>query len=37
MPTPRKPTPPTTAAIDGFCAPFDDLFCRAQERVAFRH
>jgi SRSO17 transposase len=37
MPTPRKPTPPTTAAIDGFCAQFDDLFCRAQERVAFRH
>jgi SRSO17 transposase len=37
MPTPRKPTPPTTEAIDQFCAAFDALFCRAQERVAFRH
>jgi hypothetical protein len=37
MPTPRKPTSPTTAAIDQFCAGFDDLFCRSQERVAFRH
>jgi DDE superfamily endonuclease len=36
MPTPRKPTPPTTAAIDAFCAAFDDLFCRSQERAAFR-
>jgi SRSO17 transposase len=37
LPTPRKPTPPTTAAIDAFCAQFDALFCRSQERVAFRH
>jgi DDE superfamily endonuclease len=37
MPTPRKPTPPTTQAIDAFCAGFDDLFCRSQERAAFRH
>jgi SRSO17 transposase len=37
MPTPRKPTPPTTEAIDRFCAQFDALFCRSQERVAFRH
>ncbi len=36
MPTPRKPTPPTTEAIDAFCARFDDLFCRSQERAAFR-
>ncbi len=36
MPTPRKPTPPTTEAIDQFCAAFDDLFCRSQERGAFR-
>src|SRR5260370_13129634 len=36
MPTPRKPTPPTTAAIDAFCAAFDDLLCRSQERIAFR-
>src|SRR5262245_38475939 len=36
MPTPRKPTVPTTEAIDQFCALFDDLFCRAQERAAFR-
>ncbi len=36
MPTPRKPTPPTTEAIDAFCAVFDDLFCRSQERAAFR-
>ncbi len=37
MPTPRKPTPPTTEAIEAFCAHFDDLFCRSQERIAFRH
>lgn len=36
MPTPRKPTVPTTEAIDAFCALFDDLFCRSQERAAFR-
>ena len=35
-PTPRKPTPPTTEASDQFCAAFDDLFCRSQERTAFR-
>ncbi|HEV2458068.1 MAG TPA: hypothetical protein VGS80_06850 [Ktedonobacterales bacterium] len=28
MPTPRKPTVLTTAAIDQFCAAFDDLFVR---------
>jgi SRSO17 transposase len=37
MPTPRKPTPPTTEAIDAFCAHFDELLCRSQERIAFRH
>src|SRR5258708_39635348 len=37
MPTPRKPTPPTTAAIDALCAHVDDLFCRSQERTALRH
>src|SRR5262252_431579 len=37
MPTPRKPTPPTTAAIDQFCAHFDDLFARYEERRALRH
>lgn len=36
MPTPRKPTPPTTAAIDQFCAAFDDLFARYEERQALR-
>jgi SRSO17 transposase len=36
MPTPRKPTPPTTEAIDQFCAPFDDLFARYEERQALR-
>src|SRR5258707_14610027 len=36
MPTPRKPTPPTTAAIDQFCAAFDDLFVRFEERTALR-
>src|SRR5258707_8902593 len=34
MPTPRKPTAPTTAAIDQFCAQFDDLFARYEERTA---
>jgi hypothetical protein len=37
MATPRKPTPPTTTAIDAFCAQFDDLFCRRAERLALRH
>jgi SRSO17 transposase len=37
MPTPRKPTSPTTAAIDAFCAQFDDLFARYEERRALRH
>jgi hypothetical protein len=36
MPTPRKPTAPTTAAIDAFCAHFDDLFARYEERTALR-
>ncbi len=36
MPTPRKPTPPTTAAIDQFCSHFDDLFARYEERRALR-
>jgi len=33
---PRKPTPPTTEAIDTFCAAFDDLFGRYEERRALR-
>jgi SRSO17 transposase len=37
MPTPRKPTAPTTEAIDQFCAHFDDLFVRYEERTALRH
>ncbi len=36
MPTPRKPTAPTTEAIDQFCASFDDLFDRYEERTAVR-
>jgi SRSO17 transposase len=36
MPTPRKPTPPTTAAIDQFCSHFDHLFARYEERRALR-
>ena len=36
MATPRKAIPPTTEAIDHFCNHFDDLFGRAEERVAFR-
>ncbi|MGZ3583243.1 MAG: IS701 family transposase [Ktedonobacterales bacterium] len=36
MPTPRKPTAPTTEAIDQFCAAFDDLFSRFEERTALR-
>jgi hypothetical protein len=36
MPTARKPTVPTTEAIDQFCAPFDNLFGRYEERQALR-
>src|SRR5262245_48304635 len=36
MPTPRKPTPPTTTAIDQFCSHFDELFARYEERRALR-
>jgi hypothetical protein len=36
MRRPRKPTPPTTEAIDMFCAAFDDLFGRYEERRALR-
>jgi SRSO17 transposase len=36
MPTPRKPTSPTTEAIDQFCAHFDDLLPRYEERQALR-
>jgi SRSO17 transposase len=34
---PTAPTAPTTAAIDRFCAAFDDLFARYEERIALRH
>jgi SRSO17 transposase len=36
MPTPRKPTAPTTEAIDQFCAQLDALFGRYEERTAVR-
>jgi CHASE2 domain-containing sensor protein len=36
MRRPRKPTPPTTEAIDTFCAAFDDLLGRYEERRAAR-
>jgi SRSO17 transposase len=36
MPTPRKPTVPTTEAIDQFCAAYDQLFARLEERTALR-
>jgi hypothetical protein len=36
MATKRKPTAPTTEAIDQFCAHFDDLFARVEERTALR-
>jgi len=36
MPTSRKPTAPTTEAIDQFCVQFDDLFARYEERTALR-
>src|SRR5260221_3218420 len=32
----RKATPATTEAIDQFCAAFDDLFARYEERRALR-
>src|SRR5690349_16497900 len=36
MATKRKPTAPTTEAIDQFCAAFDNLFARYEERTALR-
>jgi hypothetical protein len=36
MPTPRKPTVLTTAAIDQFCAAFDDLFVPPYVHAAAR-
>jgi SRSO17 transposase len=36
MATKRKPTAPTTEAIDQFCAAFDELFARYEERTALR-
>src|SRR5258708_22303320 len=36
MPTPRKPTSPTTEAIDQFCARFDGLLARYEDRTALR-
>jgi hypothetical protein len=36
MRRPRKPTPPTTEAIDAFCASSDDLLARYEERRALR-
>jgi SRSO17 transposase len=36
MATKRKPTEPTTEAIDRFCSAFDDLFARYEERTALR-
>jgi hypothetical protein len=36
MATKRKPTAPTTEAIDQFCAHFDDRFARYEERTALR-
>jgi len=36
MHTPRKLTTPTTEAIDQFCAHFDDLLPRYEERTALR-
>jgi SRSO17 transposase len=37
MATQRKPTLPTADAIDRFCAAFDGLFARYEERTALRH
>jgi SRSO17 transposase len=37
MATKRKPTAPTAEAIDQFCAHFDDLYARYEERTALRH
>src|SRR5260370_39730403 len=36
MPRPCKPTHPTTEAMDQFCARFDDLLARYEERTALR-
>lgn len=36
MTTKRKPTAPTTEAVDQFCAYFDELFARYEERRALR-
>jgi SRSO17 transposase len=36
MPTARKPTQPTTSAVDAFCAQFDHLLNRHAARTAFR-
>jgi hypothetical protein len=36
MATKRKPTAPTTAAIDQFCALVDALFARGEARTALR-
>src|SRR5262249_36292224 len=36
MRRPRKPTPPTTEAIDALCAAYDELFARYEERRALR-
>src|SRR5262249_1776989 len=36
MTTKRKPTTPTTQAVDQFCAKLDDLFNRRAARQAFR-
>ena len=37
MTTLRKPTPPTTTAVDQFCGQFDHLCNRRAARAAFRH
>ena len=36
MTTQRKPTAPTTEAVDQVCAYFDELFARYEERTALR-
>jgi hypothetical protein len=33
MRRPRKPTPPTTEAIDQFCAAYDDLLGRYEDQL----
>jgi SRSO17 transposase len=35
--TKRRPTTPSTAAIDAFVAPFDTIFSRLSQRESFRH